>query len=515
MAVSPAKTMTTAAAWAAPASQVLAQAADPSSWPVGAPPAPAAADGARQTEQLRTELQQQEAMVSLLRQRLAEAETANILLPWLLVLLLGLAALSVWLLVRLRQAQRAGSRRRSAPMGTGLGSSLPPPLQADMHPNGASLSRDAAAMAAVGVAAAPGSTRAGAGAMASGADFAAKFPHQAPPAAPSPGAAASDPAAVTGPQQRTGAEARAQGGGGQHAGPPDTTLAGAMLLRSNDDSRTVAMGRSAVGELTQSQPVRPVSVEELLDLEQQVDFFLVLGQEEAAVDLLVGHIRDTGGTSALPFLKLMEVYRVQDNSEGYERIRQRFNQRFNAHAPEWGAPFDAGNDLAQYEDVMQRLQQMWPRPLDALAELETLLHRRSASVMFDLPAYRELMLLHALSRDLNEQAPVSAIKVDVLLPLGDEPMDTTSPRPHLAGSRSEAQALLDEWASGAEPQTQRSTPHARSSGGKLDLDLTEYAPAPREFTRPAAFTDLEMRRDDWRSDMAALDDGPPSPSSRP
>jgi hypothetical protein len=35
-------------------------------------------------------------------------------------------------------------------------------------------------------------------------------------------------------------------------------------------------------------PPRPVSVEELLDLDQQVDFFLALGQAHSATDLLLG-----------------------------------------------------------------------------------------------------------------------------------------------------------------------------------------------------------------------------------
>ena len=52
---------------------------------------------------------------------------------------------------------------------------------------------------------------------------------------------------------------------------------------------------------------------------------------------------------------------------------------------------------------------------------------------------------------------------------------------------------------------------------KLDLDLSDFAPAPREFTRPAAFTDVDLRRDSRLSDLAAFDDSdllPPSTSQR-
>ena len=45
------------------------------------------------------------------------------------------------------------------------------------------------------------------------------------------------------------------------------------------------------------EPRRDLSVEELIDLEQQAEFFVVLGQDEAAIDLLMGHVRNTGGIS--------------------------------------------------------------------------------------------------------------------------------------------------------------------------------------------------------------------------
>ncbi len=44
------------------------------------------------------------------------------------------------------------------------------------------------------------------------------------------------------------------------------------------------------------------------------------------------------------------------------------------------------------------------------------------------------------------------------------------------------------------------------------------SPAPREFTRPAAFTDIDMRRDRRLSDLGGLDeidsDPTPLPSRR-
>ncbi|WP_374565440.1 FimV family protein [Ideonella sp.] len=167
---------------------------------------------------------------------------------------------------------------------------------------------------------------------------------------------------------------------------------------------------------------REVSVEELLDLEQQADFFIALGQEEAAIDLLMAHLRSTGGLSPLPYTKLLEIYRRQGDRDAYERIRTRFNRRFNAYAPEWEDGPLSGRALEDYPDVVQHLQSLWPEPLDAMAMLEAMLFRKDAAYeLFDLPAYKDVLLLYALARDLWQQGGSRSSAVDVLLPLGDDP----------------------------------------------------------------------------------------------
>lgn len=171
------------------------------------------------------------------------------------------------------------------------------------------------------------------------------------------------------------------------------------------------------------QAAREVSVEELLDLEQQADFFIALGQEDAAVDLLMSHLRSTGGLSPLPYTKLLEIYRRQGDREAYERIRARFNRRFNAYAPDWDAGPLSGRALEDYAEVVQQLQALWTQPLDAMALLEAMLFRKdSAHELFDLPAYKDVLLLYALARDLWQlQGGTRATGVDVLLPLEDNP----------------------------------------------------------------------------------------------
>lgn len=175
---------------------------------------------------------------------------------------------------------------------------------------------------------------------------------------------------------------------------------------------------------------REVSVEELIDLEQQAEFFIVLGQDEAAIDLLMGHLRSTSDASPLPYLKLLEICKRRGDRKEYERLRERFNSRFATRAPEWETDLQSGLTLEDYPAVVGRLQSLWSQPQRAMEVLQATLLRAPADTdsqadSFDLPAYRELMLLYSVARDLSEAGP-GGVPVDVLLPL-DEPEGAGAP----------------------------------------------------------------------------------------
>ena len=177
------------------------------------------------------------------------------------------------------------------------------------------------------------------------------------------------------------------------AGSPESSALAAPLTAPMGDTDWLAQ--------------REVSVEELIDLEQQADFFLVLGQDDSAIDLLVGHIRHSGGVSPLPYLKLLEIYRRRGATDSYERTRTRFNQRFNAHAPIWDDALKPGRHLDDYPQVMATIQRAWPEPPRALSALEGMLMRQDDGEAFDLPAYREVLVLYAVARDLQGRFGVS------------------------------------------------------------------------------------------------------------
>ena len=433
-----------------------------------------------------------------LKSRLAAAESATGWLPWLLLGGVAMAGLAVWLGLRVRRLQRDQNRSAWAAAEAELHASLMP--DAPNSPGAPLLSAE-------------------------------------PPLLSS---TASNLAA------RSGVDASI---GRKLPGPA------AALPPSGDTGRA----DRTLSPPSDSSP-RAVTVEELLDLDQQVDFFMVLGQEQAAIDLLLGHVRATGGINALPYLKLLEIYRQQGDEEAYERTRERFNLRFNAQAPALSGDLQSGRHLEDYPALVSRLERAWPQPLRALAELEGLMLRRADLEALDLPAFHDLLTLHALVRDLPASLPAAARApaaappiqvtqtasaaiaertltmvsargveprdpgpVDLLLPLDGGALDVTQPRPRLADPGS-ARAMLADWMQtrsnvrASEVTVDASwTAEPVLRAERLDLDLSEHAPAPREFTRPGAFTDLGLRRDNRPADFADFDDSdllPPSITRR-
>jgi hypothetical protein len=213
---------------------------------------------------------------------------------------------------------------------------------------------------------------------------------------------------------------------------------------------------------------RGLSPEEVIDLEQQADFFIALGQEDAAIDLLMNHVRSSGGTSPMPYLKLLQIYRRRGEADAYDRIRERFNRRFNGRAPAWDADPREGRALQAYADVVAQVQSAWRAPARAAEILEALLLRRDSSAeSFDLPAYEELLFLYAVARDEAERE-ANPDGVDLLLPLGeDEPVSSIQ----------RVSVTLPQSASS------RTTPGPGSAPVDVEIDISVPAPAPRPLRR--------------------------------
>lgn len=361
---------------------------------------------AQQAEQLRaleqrltrlsTQNQSMQKTVAELQARLAEAEAnryANPLVYGLVALLVLLLAAVVALLWRQRQLQQQQSDWLKAAAAETGGERPAPEVRSIVRPGTpapAPVARNAAAAAA---AAGLGGAETVSGVRARSAAGAATPPAEAPAPAP-----AAEPAV-------------------------DAAAAGAALAAAG---AAAAAPRSPHESTSIHDPRREVTVEELIDLEQQADFFVVLGQDDAAIDLLMGHVQGTGGASPLPYLKLLEIHHRRDDRVAYDRIRERFNRRFGAYAPEWEDHSGHDRSLEDYPAVVARLQDLWPRPAEAMDALAGLLFQRDpGGETFDLGAYGELLFLYSLARERLESEPPPE-GVDLLLPLDDGPSSPAS-----------------------------------------------------------------------------------------
>jgi len=178
---------------------------------------------------------------------------------------------------------------------------------------------------------------------------------------------------------------------------------------------------------TQPMPVQPVAAatlsseltvaDDLLDLQQQVDFLQLLGQHEAAADLLATRLA-RGNAGAMPYLMLMELCQQRGEPEVFSELVKQFEQRFRVPAPQWSQSLARGRSLDASPSVIAHLQVVWSDSESAMQMLQDLLARGSGPGVssFELPAFRDLLTLYSVARDLFE-AGLRGDEVDLMLPI--------------------------------------------------------------------------------------------------
>lgn len=175
------------------------------------------------------------------------------------------------------------------------------------------------------------------------------------------------------------------------------------------------------GTRTRSEPLRsalPVTADALIDLEQQAEFFVALGQEDTAVDLLDGFSRGAGGACPMPYLMLLAIHRRRDDRDAHIEVRERYEKRFNCSAPAWDLQPAEATSITDHVDEMRRIESVWSDPPAAMRLIESLLvHGGTPAEAFDLQCLGELQFLYLLARDHSEIEQQLAEPVDLLLPL--------------------------------------------------------------------------------------------------
>ena len=159
-------------------------------------------------------------------------------------------------------------------------------------------------------------------------------------------------------------------------------------------------------ESSAGSAARSLATEELFDIQQQADFFVSLGETEKAIGVLKNHLLESQEPSALAYLDLFRLYHQQNRRQDYEELREVFNDRFNAGAPPFDEYTDNSVGLEGYETAFGRIQALWPQPR-VLDVIEKSIFRDANDAdgeVFDLEAYRELLLLHAVAKEMIKRA---------------------------------------------------------------------------------------------------------------
>lgn len=151
---------------------------------------------------------------------------------------------------------------------------------------------------------------------------------------------------------------------------------------------------------------RALKAEELFDVQHQAEFFMSIGQPDQAVAALRNHILEDSQTSALIYLDLFNLYHQLKRRNEFDGLRTEFSRLFNAEIPSFEAYTETSQGLDAHESMLSRIVSLWPDP-KVLEVIEEAVFREPGdrAEMFSLEAYRELLFLYGIAKEIVEASP--------------------------------------------------------------------------------------------------------------
>lgn len=147
-----------------------------------------------------------------------------------------------------------------------------------------------------------------------------------------------------------------------------------------------------------------ITSQDFLDTQEQAEFFASIGEYDEAIGLLEGHIQQTGPTSPLPYLKLLEFFYQLSRTEAFEHTRQALQQHFNIAAPTLAHYSEQGQDLLHgYAQLLEPIEALWPSD-EVIGLLNHLLHYpvqgnfAQPVPRLDPAAFHEVLMLHEIAQ---------------------------------------------------------------------------------------------------------------------
>lgn len=143
---------------------------------------------------------------------------------------------------------------------------------------------------------------------------------------------------------------------------------------------------------------RHIDADEMIDIRQRAEFFVTLGQTDQAVQVLETRIAQDAASCPQLQLDLLALFHALGLEADYEQLRAGLAGLFNVRVPDFADFALEGRVLEQYPGVMDRVIAAWRKPA-VLDTLEQILYRNGPDAeRFDLAAFRDLLLLHAVAQ---------------------------------------------------------------------------------------------------------------------
>lgn len=163
-----------------------------------------------------------------------------------------------------------------------------------------------------------------------------------------------------------------------------------------------------------------LKVEEISDVTQEAEFWISMNDPQRAIEILSAQEQVDHPDSSVPWLFLLDLYRTTENQEKFNQLRVRFIAFFNANIPEYDDDLShiQFRQLEDYAHLVEHVCDMWAST-QIIPYLQSLLidNREGKRTGFDLPVYRDILLLLAIARELAKdhvnEAPTIEFELDM------------------------------------------------------------------------------------------------------
>lgn len=148
------------------------------------------------------------------------------------------------------------------------------------------------------------------------------------------------------------------------------------------------------------------------DIIDQAEVYVAHGHGDLAIHMLQEHLRDHPPDSPTPWLLLLDLLHREGDTENYAAASAECRRHFNINLS--GHPISQDNQIGRglesYPHLTDKLVDLWGTPeIEAFFEDLIFDKRGGTRIGFEPCAYREIMLLRAISRDTAPFAATPSI----------------------------------------------------------------------------------------------------------